>query len=84
MQFIPLSRSLILNQQIVHDLECKDVDRDFILRLADRTQAMTPATTSSSIHHLRDVVRRLGTQHRDRIYLRCLEGSVRACVCVRT
>ena len=50
------------------------MDKDFVLNLADSIQAVTNPSTPSSVHELREVVRRLGNKHRDQIYLRCMEG----------
>ena len=52
-------------------MNCTDADRELVLQIADRSQE---EAYSSSVAKLREVVRRLGTKHRDQIYLRSMEG----------
>ena len=54
----------------MQDMQCTEADRAFVLGLADHDQAVH----RSSISELHEVVRRLGTKHRDQIYLRSMEG----------
>ena len=64
---------------LLQDLQCDNEDRDTVLNLADGTIAVTDdhgssTHPSSSVGELRDVLRSLGTKHRDHIYLRRMEG----------
>ena len=56
---------------VLDDLECTKLDRQLVLDIADQDQAIR---VPSSISELREVVRRLGPKHRDKIYLKCMEG----------
>ena len=58
---------------LVEDLGCSEEDRQLVLDLADQDQPIGGGP--SSINELREVVRRLGTKHRDKIYLRCMQGG---------
>merc|ERR1719201_1622886 len=56
---------------LVKDLGCTEADRQLVFDLADQDQSIGDL---SSINELREVTRRLGTKHRDKIYLQCMEG----------
>ena len=56
---------------LVEDMGCSVNDWQLVLDLADQDQ---PTGGPSSINELRKVTRRLGTKHRDKIYLRCMAG----------
>ena len=64
----PLRETLVA---VLEDLGCTEADREFVLDLADHNQLVH---AQSSIGELREVVLRLGTKHRDQIYLRRMEG----------
>ena len=63
-----------LLQTVLDNMRCDEKDRRCVLELASNSDNCSPPSNSSPLEQLRGVIRKLGTKHRDAIYLLRMES----------